>query len=183
MHSLCMQVSAADAALDQSLEDQGVRRVISALHAHTWPGLQMKGQANGHSADSADAAAMPSTSGHAGGPPGHAAEQAAGSSAAEGSLPGAQPNGHAHAGNEPEATGSGMQQLPGGGAASRILDGVAEQGEGADGEFERLMGSLSSMRGQLAGLPDEERRTRAADLALQMMSAFGLEEEDSEDEE
>jgi hypothetical protein len=76
-----------------------------------------------------------------------------------------------------------MQQLPGGGAASRILDGVAEQGEGADGEFERLMGSLSSMRGQLAGLPDEERRTRAADLALQMMSAFGLEEEDSEDEE
>ena len=75
-----------------------------------------------------------------------------------------------------------MRQQPGS-EVNGIPDGAADQGEGADGEFERLMGSLSTMRGQLSGLPDEERRAQAADLALQMMSAFGLEEEDTEDEE
>ena len=41
------QISADNLELDEQLaardgEQQGVRRVISALHAHTWPGLQMK---------------------------------------------------------------------------------------------------------------------------------------------
>ena len=188
----CMQVCATDAAVDQSLEDQGVRRVIGALQAHTWPGLQMKGPANGHAAVPAvsedpgadpSVASAPATSWQ----PGRSDEDAAHAgtaSTAERSMPEArqqQEGGvvQAHAAGDAAGSGSHVSQ------AEPYANGHHDDDPGAHAEeavFERLMGRVSAVRGHVAGLPDGERRARAADLALQMLSAFGL-GEDSEDEE
>ena len=157
--------------MDGSLEDQGIQRVISALHAHTWPGLQMK--AHPHSSNgthaSANGVALPN---------GRAEASSAASAvhvAAAGDVTGV-PEGSSHPESaQEEASSSGAAHANG-------AFELAGEGAGAD-EFERLMGSVSAMRSSLQGLPDSERRARAADMAMQMLGALGLEEDSEDDKE
>ena len=76
------------------------------------------------------------------------------------------------------------------GAGSRLSDlaGSDTASEGSDSRedneidgFECMMRQLRQERSHLQGLPDVERRARAASMAAQMMQAFGTNDEDSED--
>ncbi|CAL5227606.1 g10608 [Coccomyxa viridis] len=49
-------------------------------------------------------------------------------------------------------------------------------------EFESMMRQLRQGRDHLQGLPDEERRARAASMAAHMMQALGIHDEDSDSE-
>lgn len=68
------------------------------------------------------------------------------------------------------------------------LAGSETASEGSDSRedteldgFDRMMRQLRQERTQLQELPDVERRARAASMAAQMMQAFGINDEDSED--
>lgn len=188
---LVMQVSAASTTVDQSLEDQGVRRVIGALHAHTWPGLRMKESGNGAPAGSNGMAnasdtvrlsnrvgtASSTAHGH------HDVVHANDPSPASGSSPAvsqepqdrqaapASSGGTAAAGTEEQAQ---ARQENG-------VGGVTESGDDLE-DIDRLLGSLSAMRRQLQALPDGERRARAEDMAMQMLATFGVDDDDSDEE-
>ena len=71
-----------------------------------------------------------------------------------------------------------LPELAGSDAASEGSD--SREDTELDG-FERMMRQLRQERTQLQGLPDGERRARAASMAAQMMQAFGIDDEDSED--
>ena len=160
-------MSATNAAVDESLEDQGIRRVVSALHAHTWPGLQMKahpGSSNGTHA-SADGAALQN---------GRAEASSAASAAARDDVTEA-PEGSSH-------TESRQEEASGSGAHANGAFELSGEGAGAD-DFERLMGNVSAMRSSLQGLPDSLRRARAAGMAMQMLGVLGLEEDSEDDKE
>ena len=78
---------------------------------------------------------------------------------------------HASASNRlPELAGSDSASVGSDSREDTELDG-----------FERMMRQLRQERTQLQGLPDGERRARAASMAAQMMQAFGIDDEDSED--
>ena len=168
--NLCAQVSATDAAMDETLEDQGVRRVISALHAHTWPGLQMKAppeSSNGVRA-SANGEVLPNGTAEASSAA-SAAHDAAIEGIAEGPVGSSLPR-------------SRQQDAGSSGTHANGAFELSTDGAGTD-DFERLMGNVSAMRSSLQGLPDSERRARAADMAMQMLGALGLEEDSEEDKE
>lgn len=168
LRPLHAQVSATDTAVDESLEDQGIRRVISALHAHTWPGLRMKAlpeSSNGTHASTGVSALPNGTSGASG----------AASAARAAATGGVTAEGSAH----PESR---QEEASSSGAHANGAFELSAEGAGAD-DFERLMGNVAAMRSSLQGLPDSERRARAADMAMQMLGALGLEEDSEEDKE
>ncbi len=74
-----------------------------------------------------------------------------------------------------------------GDAGAPELDGVGEESDSEEGggleEFESMMRQLRQGRDHLQGLPDEERRARAASMAAQMMQALGIQDEDSDSED
>ena len=181
------------------------------LQAHTWPGLLMKscsgslsnGLSTRHSAWDTAAASLPSSRAEQ-----HSLEAAAAadmpavrSSAAAAAAVGPEPRANGvPAGASPDSTeqhgingvsmnghDSGQQHAS---ASNRLSDfaGSDTASEGSDSRedakldgFERMMRQLQQERGQLQGLPDVERRARAASMAAQMMQAFGIDDEDSED--
>ena len=63
------------------------------------------------------------------------------------------------------------------------LEGSDSEGDGGLDEFESMMRRLRHGRDHLQGLPDEERRARAASMAVQMMQGLALlHSDDSESE-
>ena len=179
----------------------------ASAQAHTWPGLRMKpcsdGLSNGlstrHSAGDTAAAGLPSSHAEqqsrdaamAADPPAVRSSAAAAAADIEpranggpaGALQGSNEqhgisiNGHDSSHQHASARNR-LPELAGSDAASEGSD------SGEDTEldgFERMMRQLRQERTQLQGLPDVERRARAASMAAQMMQAFGIDDEDSED--
>ncbi|BDA46154.1 probable alpha- and gamma-adaptin-binding protein p34 [Coccomyxa sp. Obi] len=201
-----IEVSAADEAADQSLlldgDPQGVKRVLEALEAHTWPGLQLKATQDGASSN--------------GGPHVHAARGEDPSTSGEGSSVAAENSTYrqywARAGEDDRTLGSDQEpgeplraqqeepldrpalsaspeEMNGAHGNQNGHNGVAEPGDGASEDededeldnFERMLGRMSAVRQQLQGIPDDERRARAAAMAMQMMHSLGLDDDDHND--
>lgn len=204
-----LQVSAADEAADQSLlldgDPQGVKRVVDALEAHTWPGLQLKATHDGASSN--------------GGPHDHAAHRGEDpSTSGERNSIAAANSTHrqywARAGDDDRTLGSNQEPgaplreqqdepcdrpalsaspegLNGAHGNQNGHNGVAEPGDDASEDedededevdnFERMLGRMSAVRQQLQGIPDDERRARAAAIAMQMMHSLGLDDDDHSD--
>ncbi|EIE24162.1 hypothetical protein COCSUDRAFT_65775 [Coccomyxa subellipsoidea C-169] len=154
MHS----VSAADDAADHSLQldgdPQGLKRVLEALEAHTWPGLHLKAHRNG------------SSNGNGLGV--HAANVS--------QLPGATlvPS----AGEAESTNGSSMNGQNG---IAKLAGSQSEEDAELE-SFEVMLGRLSEARGQVQGIPDDERRARAATFAMQMLESLGLDDDDDSDD-
>ncbi len=198
-----VQVSAADEAADQSLlldgDPQGVKRVLEALEAHTWPGLQLKPTHDGASSN--------------GGPHVHAARGEDPSTSGEGSSIAAADSTHRQywarareedrtlgSDQEPGAPSSGQQQdepfdRPALSASPEEMNGAHGNQNGHNGvteaasededededeldDFERMLGRMSAVRQQLQGIPDDERRARAAAMAMQMMHSLELNDDE-----
>lgn len=160
---MAAQVCCTDAELDASLEwegdAQGVRRLVQALEAHTWPGLVMKPR--GGQVDAV--AAGVGNGGDAAGTVGAEAEE---ESAPE------------HVEDRAAQAESALASLMGGMFSDEALlaDGEDEEGLGMR-ELEAMMAKVAQQRERAAGLSDEERREQAARLAAEMMRVMGLEEE------
>ena len=180
----------------------------ASAQAHTWPGLRMKSSSgnlrNGsntrHSAGDTAAAGLPSSRAAQQSPDAAAIADAPAvrSSAAAAAAANTEPRANGvPAGASPDSTeqhgistnghGSSQQHVS---ASNRLSDfaGSDTVSEGSDSRedteldgFERMMRELRQERTQLQGLPDGERRARAASMAAQMMQAFGIDDEDSED--
>ena len=180
------------------------------LQAHTWPGLRMKphsdslsnGLSTRHSAGDIAAAGLPISRAEQQSPNAAAAADApavlsTAAAAAVDSEPRANgvPAGPSQDSNEQHGShgvtmnghDTGQEHAA---ASSRLSDfaGSDTASEGSDSRedtemdgFERMMRQLRQERNHLQGLPDVERRARAASMAAQMMQAFGINDEDSED--
>ena len=159
-----LQVASADPTVDARLEldgeRQGVRRVLSALSAHVWPGLVMKDR------PAAAAAVEPVSFDREGSEPaevgealqpGHADQHSAVAEPAE-EEPATSMSGHVNGAQEP---------IP-----EKELEQEMDR-------FECLLSEYSSVRHRLQGLPDSERRSAAEALTLRLMSHIGLDAEDS----
>ena len=182
---------------------------VVSVQAHTWPGLHMKagsgGLSNGlstrHNARDTATASLPSS---------HAEQQSSDAAAVADAPPVQSAAAAGAANAEPRANGGpagasqGSDELHGirgvsmnghdstqqhVSAGNRLpeLAGSDTASEGSDSRedteldgFERMMRQLQQERTQLQGLPDVERRARAASMAAQMMQAFGIDDEDSE---
>ena len=92
-------------------------------------------------------------------------------------LNGVSMNGH-DSSQQHDSASNRLPELAGSDAASEGSD--SREDTELDG-FERIMRQLRQERTQLQGLPDGERRARAASMAASMMQAFGIDDEDSED--
>ena len=55
-----------------------------------------------------------------------------------------------------------------------------EEEDGGLEEFDSMLRRVQQGRSQLQGLPDDERRARAASMAAEMMQVLGIHEEDSD---
>ena len=202
-----VQVCAADEAVDQSLlldgDPQGVKRVVDALEAHTWPGLQLKATHNGASSNGGPHVAEPrgedpSTSGE------ESSIAAANNSHRQYWARAGEDDGTLGSGQEPGAPSREEQDEPFDRPALSASpeemvahgnqnghSGVAEPGDSASEDqdededeldnFERMLGRMSAVRQQLQGIPDNERRTRAAAMAMQMMHSLGLDDDKHDD--
>ncbi|KAK9906426.1 hypothetical protein WJX75_001640 [Coccomyxa subellipsoidea] len=146
-----IEVSAADEEADESLQldgdPQGVKRVLEALEAHTWPGLRLKANQNGSSISNGT---------------------------------------HVSAANASELPNSGETDLPLGSGTNGQNGIAAPAGSQSEQEvelenFEAMLGRLSDARHQFQGIPDDERRARAAAFAMQMMESLGLDDDDDLD--
>ena len=186
--------SEVDTGLSSGADMQGVARIREALEAHAWPGLHMKEQyahlsggdfttsrnstlelPNGqqasvevHASSSADVAAHQLTE------------------SAQRHVDGAEQRGHAA--SETASTSEPARAS----VSTEAVVSTAQNGASANGlhepedpdvhpevdSFDRLLGTVTAARRQLQVLPDDERRARAATLAMQMLEAFGLEEDD-----
>jgi hypothetical protein len=167
-----VEVSATDHEHDRELgegeDQQGVSRVVAALHAHTWPGLQRKPMAAAQAPssdtthDGANGARSPNAADGAHEDLPHSGEP----SAVNGTLQ--------HDGGEPTA------EPQEGGDIGREEESVEER---AFEQFEAMLSSLAGSRDHLKDLPDDDRRTLAADFAMKMLGAFGVEDDTESDEE
>ncbi len=167
-----MEVSATDHEHDRELgqgeDQQGVARVVAALHAHTWPGLQLK--------PVAPAQAPSSDTMHDG------ANGARSPMAADGAHESSPRGGESSVVN-------GTRQHDGAELAAEPQEGGGSGGEEetveerAFEQFEAMLSSLAGSRDHLKHLPDEDRRTLAADFAMKMLGAFGIEDDTESDEE
>lgn len=183
-----VQVSAADEAADQALlldgDPQGVKRVLEALEAHTWPGLQLKvSSSNGVPADHASEPSIASEIET----PGSSYRQYWPSHVEGMHENGSTQNSSRNLRTAQEEPGDGAPGVPSGGengAPNGTGNGVNGFQDGESGEddelsrFEQMLGRLSEVRQQLQRIPDDERRARAAALAMQMMDSLGLDDDD-----
>ncbi len=94
---------------------------------------------------------------------------------------------HAHDQSQRSAAGSmdpsqlnGHARDPGLEVSLESADELSEDG-GLE-EFESTMRQLQQGRDRLQGLPDDERRARAASMAAQMMQALGINDDDTDDD-
>mmetsp|Transcript_6411 Transcript_6411/g.15429 ORF Transcript_6411/g.15429 Transcript_6411/m.15429 type:complete len:214 (+) Transcript_6411:612-1253(+) len=164
----CVQVSCLDSEADRALGDdmgEGVARVVEALEAHIWPGMRRKGRL---SSDSAPASSRASGDGGCDAEPTRGAGEGTGPRQERGAEPALRPTLEEEEEEEP---------------AARLVDtGGDSESDGELGELGKLMFSLAEHRQRLAGLSDEERRARAADLALQMLKVMEADSESGEDD-
>lgn len=179
--------------------------MVEALKAHVWPGLQLKSHlANGALHDSAallssqQAAAQQrptsadpesnheSTQGSSVQTAASAAPSQAEPVATDASISEpAHANHNGHAANG--ATWIDVSNLIGDGpAAYAELEETSDEDEEEEAEelrtFDQMLARLSAAREQLQGLPDYQRRVRAAALAMQMLDSFGLDLDASDNE-
>ena len=149
-----------DARLELDGERQGVRRVLSALSAHMWPGLVMKERPGAAAAvepvsfdrEGSESAAIGEAL-----QPGHADQHSAVAEPVE-EEPATSLSSHAN------------------GVEEAIPEKELEQ---EMDRFESLLSEYSSVRHRLQGLPDSERRSAAEALTLRLMSHIGLDAQDS----
>ena len=192
-----LQVSAADEEADESLQldgdPQGVKRVLEALEAHTWPGLRLKANQNGSSisngthVSAANASELPNSGEH--GPHSQAGSNHRQYWADQAEVERAQSSMQEPAGTEPDelsARAAGETDLPLGSGTNGQNGIAAPAGSQSEQEvelenFEAMLGRLSDARHQFQGIPDDERRARAAAFAMQMMESLGLDDDDDLD--
>ncbi len=196
-----LQVSAADDAADQVLQldgdPQGLKRMLEALEAHTWPGLHLKcnGSSNGNGlgVHAANVSQLPGSEGP--GPTSdpenshrqywtnHAEEEHQQSSMQE-----------PHSGPALDDLGARATLVPSAGEAESTngssmngqnitnLAGSQSEEDAELANFEVMLSRLSEARGQVQGIPDDERRARAATFAMQMLESLGLDDDDDSDD-
>lgn len=86
---------------------------------------------------------------------------------------------HSAAANIQTAHSSGNTMESSQGVNLETSDSEGEEGGGLE-EFESMLRRLQQGRSQLQGLPDDERRARAASMAAEMIQVLGIHEEDSD---
>ena len=67
--------------------------------------------------------------------------------------------------------------------AELVAEDAEDVGFGEMDQMEELIAKASHHRAMLAQLPDKQRREKAADIALQLMTMMGLEMDDDEDDD
>ncbi|KAF6259837.1 alpha and gamma adaptin binding protein p34-domain-containing protein [Scenedesmus sp. NREL 46B-D3] len=198
---------AVDAALHLEGEQQGVVRVLAALQAHLWPGMlqkdwQPRNRRGVRGAD--DVAAEAAAGGGSAGSckdqdrPAAATDAAGGSDAGAGDTSAAACSMASPADHQQQQPANGAQLQQGGPANGRAPTQQQQQQQQPsvftapvdkdDGDydlddFEQMMKQLQGMRSRLSHLPDDERRTAAADMALKLASMWGLGDEDGSSDE
>jgi len=163
-----IQVCCTDSDLDKELlwegDMQGVPRVVQALQAHAWPGLQMKPRAV-----TAVSAA----------PPAQGPELQGADTASEADDTGVETA--SITATESARTEAALASLMGAMFSDAALEQDEEEEEEEEGlglrELEAMMAKVAQQRSQVGSLTDEERREQAAALAMQMMKTMGLEDE------
>ena len=189
-------MSAADEEADESLQldgdPQGVKRVLEALEAHTWPGLRMKANQNGSSISNgthlsaASASELPNSGEYE--PDSQAESNHRQYWADQAEDERAQSSMQEPAGTEPDelsTRAAGETDLPLGSSMNGQNGIAAPAGSQSEQEvelenFEAMLGRLSDARHQFQGIPDNERRARAAAFAMQMMESLGLDDDDDD---
>jgi len=164
-------------------ENGGVARLRDALAAHAWPGLVRKAPGEVEAARRAAVAE---------------AERNRRRGRKEGGERGGEDdddddddddeNGNGNASYTPplaELNDDGDEDLLRASSTAPSLTGFAAACTGAAGVegLEDLFRSLSAARASVAALPDEERRERAAEMALRLAEALGIEDAGSEGDE
>eukprot|EP00850_Spirogloea_muscicola_P002395 SM000009S23524 [mRNA] locus=s9:505817:507279:- [translate_table: standard] len=189
-----VDASALDSSFDQGLsvdgDQQGLARIRGALAAHMWPNMLLKGRGRGTGTNDggevgAGGAHRPSPLSAARVGPllmetrlmEHAEETPELLSTHEfTAAEHASSNGGAeehHMGAEDVASSPHMPR--------DCVNGDNEE-EGSPGaaveDLEKLMQEMAGMRAQLAGLPDDERRGKAASIAMRMARLLNLDDDD-----
>mmetsp|Transcript_10497 Transcript_10497/g.29869 ORF Transcript_10497/g.29869 Transcript_10497/m.29869 type:complete len:327 (-) Transcript_10497:454-1434(-) len=170
----CIQVCCVDPVVDAALADgsedsQGIARVVAALSAHMWSNMCMKdrNEARGthavseEQATTAPAPLLPPVADAGLGSDGKGGDAVQESDVRD---------------ENTSALCSTARRAPE--DVNLIPDDDGEEGGDEYAAMEALMAKLAGHREQIAHLPDEERRDRAAGFALQLMSMMGLDEDD-----
>ncbi|GAX85876.1 hypothetical protein CEUSTIGMA_g13292.t1 [Chlamydomonas eustigma] len=198
----CATDPSVDAALVLDGDPQGTSRVAQALHAHAWPGMELKARGNhrvalsGQSADAENvqqqADISPSSVNTYHGEPGRCGsweggqEQEGPDEAHTDCMEQSRSDGAA--GMESCRTSRQVVPEPAEGSASGPASESAPENAVLDeldkmDQFERMMEEIQSAKQRFERLPDSDRRSQAAAMALSLASMLGLEESGDELEE
>eukprot|EP00163_Fabomonas_tropica_P029832 TRINITY_DN6555_c0_g1_i2.p1 TRINITY_DN6555_c0_g1~~TRINITY_DN6555_c0_g1_i2.p1 ORF type:complete len:409 (+),score=38.56 TRINITY_DN6555_c0_g1_i2:3-1229(+) len=166
---------------DENGEKTGLSRVLEALQCHMWPDLDMH---------PAPRAGVPVTAGDSHGlttepiSTGENAEQTPGTVQNDNqeSAPGDGKVTAVNAGVNPQELDGTPNPLLKPLATAQLLDAAGPEGADELSDVERTMASLAYLRGHLATLDDDDRRTKAAEVALMFANMLGLDSDDDEDE-
>eukprot|EP00850_Spirogloea_muscicola_P019775 SM000199S05402 [mRNA] locus=s199:22371:23813:- [translate_table: standard] len=189
-----VDASALDSSFDRGLsvdgDQQGLARIRGALAAHSWPNMYLKDR--GRDTGTNDGGEMGAGGAHWSSPP---AAVSFGPHVMETRL-------MEHAERSPELLSTheftaAEHASSNGGAEEhhmRAMDVASSphmprdcvtgdnEGEGsprtAVEDLEKLMQEMAGMRAQLAGLPDDERRGKAASIAMRMARLLNLDDDD-----
>lgn len=172
------QVSCTSSEVDESLacSGEGVARAVEALQSHMWTGMRMKALTG--------PGAEPRT---------EVAEAASPESTAPSHDPGAVASNNSESKIGPGKEGQEIATVscpdddkckPPDSAPFDLDVALAFDELDVDDELagiEMLMAAVAEHKGKLSALPDDVRRARASELALKLMSALGMSDDEEDD--
>ena len=190
---------------DNADDPQGVARVVEALKSHMWSGMAMKernpfGGSAAPASGSRDSSAGEQMGEEAAGVRGESEAETRGdgmfdgmelmpdqSGGASGSLLASEADdgapvvhGNDHEGGAPKGASGKEEEDP---EARLVAEDAEDVGSWEMEQMEEMIAKASHHRAMLAQLPDQQRREKAADIAMQLMAMMGLDMDDDEDDE